>query len=130
MTQSQDRPRCSFCNRSSDEIKKLIAGPRGVFICNECVDLCNEILVEEELGAEQGEPFELERLPTPREITEHLDQYVIGQTYAKRVLSVAVYNHYKRIMSETGTDDVELTKSNIVLIGPTGCGKTLLAQTL
>ena len=130
MTQSQDRPRCSFCNRSSDEIKKLIAGPRGVFICNECVDLCNEILVEEELGTEQGEPFELERLPTPREITEHLDQYVIGQTYAKRVLSVAVYNHYKRIMSETGTDDVELTKSNIVLIGPTGCGKTLLAQTL
>jgi ATP-dependent Clp protease ATP-binding subunit ClpX len=123
-------PRCSFCLRSSDEVKKLIAGPRGVYICNECVDLCTEILEEEAAEDAEQEPFVLERLPTPREISDYLDQYVIGQRRAKRVLSVAVYNHYKRIMSDTQADDVELTKSNILLIGPTGCGKTLLAQTL
>jgi ATP-dependent Clp protease ATP-binding subunit ClpX len=120
---------CSFCGRTSRDIKKLIAGPRGVYICNECVDLCVEIL-EEEASQEEQEPFELEHLPTPQEIAAYLDQYVIGQHRAKRVLSVAVYNHYKRIMSGAQADDVELTKSNILLIGPTGCGKTLLAQTL
>jgi ATP-dependent Clp protease ATP-binding subunit ClpX len=130
MTSSQDAPRCSFCNRSAEETGKLIAGPKGVHICNECVELCNEILAEDGIREENEQPFELEHLPTPKEIAAYLDQYVIGQDQAKRVLSVAVYNHYKRIMSDTGTDDVELTKSNIVLIGPTGCGKTLLAQTL
>jgi len=125
-----DAPRCSFCNRGSQEIRRLIAGPRGVFICNECVDLCSEILEGEATQEVELQPFVLERLPTPREITNYLDQYVIGQRQAKRVLSVAVYNHYKRIMSSDQVDDVELTKSNILLIGPTGCGKTLLAQTL
>jgi ATP-dependent Clp protease ATP-binding subunit ClpX len=123
-------PRCSFCLRSSDEVQKLIAGPRGVYICNECIDLCTEILEEEAVEEAQEAPFVLEHLPTPREITNYLDQYVIGQHRAKRVLSVAVYNHYKRIMSDAPVNDVELTKSNILLIGPTGCGKTLLAQTL
>jgi ATP-dependent Clp protease ATP-binding subunit ClpX len=116
--------------RSGDEVKKLIAGPRGVYICNECVDLCTEILDEEEAEQTEEEPFVLEQLPTPREITDYLDRYVIGQQRAKRVLSVAVYNHYKRITSSHEVDDVELTKSNILLIGPTGCGKTLIAQTL
>ncbi|MBL7200879.1 MAG: ATP-dependent Clp protease ATP-binding subunit ClpX [Anaerolineae bacterium] len=129
MSNPHDIPRCSFCNRGSDEIGKLIAGPQGVYICNECVDLCSEILLQDPPQAEQ-EPFVLERLPTPKEITSYLDEYVIGQTQAKRVLSVAVYNHYKRIMSASETDEVELAKSNILLIGPTGCGKTLLAQTL
>jgi ATP-dependent Clp protease ATP-binding subunit ClpX len=118
--------RCSFCGKSQDEVKKLIAGPT-VYICDECIDLCNDIILEEGT-AEKREG--LKRLPTPREITQKLDEYIIGQTKAKKVLSVAVYNHYKRIESNNEPGDVELQKSNVLLIGPTGSGKTLLAQTL
>lgn len=119
---------CSFCGKNQDEVKKLIAGP-SVYICNECVDLCNEIL-REEFGAKATATFDLEHLPTPHEISAILDDYVIGQTQAKKVLSVAVYNHYMRLKHQHAVDDVELSKSNILLIGPTGSGKTLLAQTL
>jgi ATP-dependent Clp protease ATP-binding subunit ClpX len=120
---------CSFCGKSQHEVKKLIAGP-SVFICDECIDLCNDIIRDEQSGATEGESAK-EGLPTPQEISSKLDQYVIGQTSAKRILSVAVYNHYKRLRhrGETKTD-IELSKSNILLIGPTGSGKTLLAQTL
>jgi len=128
-----DLLKCSFCGKSQKQVKKLIAGP-GVYICDECIDLCNEI-IEEEL-AEAGE-VKLDELPKPAEIHEFLDQYVIGQSEAKRTLAVAVYNHYKRIQSgdrlrdgRGGDDTVELAKSNILLLGPTGCGKTYLAQTL
>jgi ATP-dependent Clp protease ATP-binding subunit ClpX len=117
---------CSFCGKSQDEVKKLIAGP-GVYICNECVDLCNDIL-EEELSVDLDLNFS--NIPKPVEIKDILDQYVIGQERAKKTLSVAVYNHYKRINSDMKIDDVELQKSNILMVGPTGCGKTLLAQTL
>src|SRR5499425_3203291 len=125
-----DLLKCSFCGKSQKQVKKLIAGP-GVYICDECIDLCNEI-IEEELA----EPTELrwDSLPKPREIYEFLDAYVIGQEKAKKALSVAVYNHYKRVQSggdiRPGEDGVELAKSNILLLGPTGSGKTLLAQTL
>lgn len=119
---------CSFCGKAQDEVKKLIAGP-SVYICDECVELCNDIL-KEEFGEESLSQFELEHLPTPHEISEILDDYVIGQFQAKKVLSVAVYNHYRRLESGYKKDDVELNKSNILLIGPTGSGKTLLAQTL
>jgi ATP-dependent Clp protease ATP-binding subunit ClpX len=122
--------RCSFCRRAHDEVNRLIAGPEGVFICDECVDLCREILEEEAVAYKPPTEFKVERILSPKEILEHLDQYVVGQERAKRVLSVAVYNHYKRINSGGVVDDVELEKSNILLIGPTGCGKTLLAQTL
>jgi len=119
--------KCSFCGKTQDQVRKLVAGP-GVYICDECIELCNEI-VEEELGEE--EEFEMKDVPKPREIREILDQYVIGQDSAKKALAVAVYNHYKRINSQSkNTEDVELSKSNILLIGPTGSGKTLLAQTL
>ncbi len=119
---------CSFCGKSQHEVRKLIAGP-SVFICDECIDLCNDI-IRDEVAADVKTGAKSE-LPTPAEIKEILDQYVIGQTRAKRILSVAVYNHYKRIRHAGGkTDDVELSKSNILLIGPTGSGKTLLAQTL
>lgn len=118
--------KCSFCGKSQDQVRKLVAGP-GVYICDECIELCNEI-VEEELGNE--EEIDLQNLPKPHEIRNILDDYVIGQESAKKSLSVAVYNHYKRINTSTKMDDVELQKSNILLLGPTGSGKTLLAQTL
>lgn len=122
--------RCSFCRRAQDEVNRLISGPEGVFICDECVELCREILEEETAGFKPPTEFKIERVPSPKEMMAHLNQYVIGQDQAKRVLSVAVYNHYKRINADNIIDDVELDKSNILLIGPTGCGKTLLAQTL
>ena len=118
---------CSFCGKSQDEVKKLIAGP-SVYICDECIQLCNEIIAEE--YSKEAEEFDSEGLLKPSEIKKILDQYVIGQESAKKILSVAVYNHYKRINAHIDTKDVEVEKSNILLIGPTGCGKTLLAQTL
>ncbi len=123
--------RCNFCARSHEDVERLIAGPEHVYICNYCVDLCANLLKEEgadDLEVEAGPGFELAL--SPREIMARLDEYVIGQTEAKRVLSVAVYNHYKRIQATDDAPDVEVDKSNILLIGPTGCGKTLLAQTL
>ena len=137
--QSDNRLKCSFCGKSQDQVKKLIAGP-GVYICDECVDLCNEILDEElfegttpapAATAEAGPP-KLVDVPKPKEIKSFLDQHIVGQNAAKKVLSVAVYNHYKRINHNSGElpDQVEIQKSNIMLIGPTGSGKTLLAQTL
>ncbi len=119
---------CSFCGKSQHEVKKLIAGP-SVFICDECIDLCNDIIRDEVASLDSISSPRTE-LPTPLEITELLDQYVIGQSTAKRILAVAVYNHYKRLKHLGKKDDVELAKSNILLVGPTGSGKTLLAQTL
>ncbi|KYD16269.1 ATP-dependent protease ATP-binding subunit ClpX [Caldibacillus debilis] len=118
--------KCSFCGKTQDQVRKLVAGP-GVYICDECIELCTEI-VEEELGNE--EEFDFKEVPKPAEIYDILNEYVIGQDRAKKILSVAVYNHYKRIRTKSKIDDVELSKSNICLIGPTGSGKTLLAQTL
>src|SRR5881398_2690355 len=126
-TDSNEQLLCSFCGKSQRQVKKLIAGP-GVYICDECIDLCNEI-IDEELTAPPS--FDIENLPKPREIYDVLDEYVVGQDESKRTLSVAVYNHYKRVqMMQSDDQEVELQKSNILLLGPTGCGKTLLAQTL
>jgi len=124
---------CSFCNRTEDEVRRLIAGPDGINICDECVSLCVEILEEENISSDAQKPpltFTLDRVMPPRELVRRLNEYVIGQERAKKVLSVAVYNHYKRIISGNEPEDVELQKSNILLLGPTGSGKTLLAQTL
>ena len=118
-------PKCSFCGKTSEQVRRLVAGP-GVFICNECVELCNDILDED--MAEVDQSAQSETLLRPTEIKAKLDEYIIGQENAKRALSVAVYNHYKRIGTES--PDVELQKSNILMLGPTGCGKTFLAQTL
>ncbi|MTD29648.1 ATP-dependent protease ATP-binding subunit ClpX [Planomicrobium sp. YIM 101495] len=123
----KDHLKCSFCGKPQEQVRKLVAGP-GVYICDECIELCTEI-VEEELGTEESE-FEFKEVPKPKEILDILNGYVIGQDRAKKSLAVAVYNHYKRVNADSKVDDVELSKSNIVLIGPTGSGKTLLAQTL
>lgn len=125
-TDEKGQLKCSFCGKYQDQVKRLVAGP-GVYICDECIELCNDI-IEEELSDEME--FDLKDIPKPREIKSILDQYVIGQDKAKKTLAVAVYNHYKRVNMGGKVDDVELQKSNILLLGPTGCGKTLLAQTL
>ena len=119
---------CSFCGKSQHEVRKLIAGP-SVFVCDECVELCNDI-IREEVQEEKSATQTKKKFPTPREIDQILHEYVIGQEDAKRVLAVAVYNHYKRVEHDNRAGDVELSKSNILMIGPTGSGKTLLAETL
>ncbi len=121
---------CSFCGKSQDQVKRLIAGPGSVYICDECVELCREIISEENAPPTTRPKAAVAKLPTPKKIYDQLNQYVIGQDRAKKVLSVAVYNHYKRVNAGMEIDDVELQKSNILMVGPTGCGKTLLAQTL
>lgn len=126
---NSDNVRCSFCNKTQDQVRKLIAGPAGVFICDECVDICADIIEEEYEEEPVEEDFDINLLK-PVEIKEFLDDYVIGQEEAKKVLAVAVYNHYKRVTAPKDMDDVELQKSNILMIGPTGSGKTFLAQTL
>lgn len=128
---SDGKVRCSFCNKTQDQVKKLIAGPAGVYICDECIDICSEILEEEFEEEETTAETDVDiKLLKPVEINEFLDEYVIGQEEAKKVLSVAVYNHYKRVLANREMDGVELQKSNIIMIGPTGSGKTYLAQTL
>ncbi|MEO0248530.1 MAG: ATP-dependent Clp protease ATP-binding subunit ClpX [candidate division WOR-3 bacterium] len=123
--------RCSFCGKDQDQIKRLVAGPNGVYICDECVNLCKQIIDAEETPPQRPRAFStLANVPTPASIYERLNQYVIGQERAKKVLSVAVYNHYKRISLGAEASDIELQKSNVLLVGPTGCGKTLLAETL
>ena len=126
---SDDKVRCSFCNKTQDQVRKLIAGPTGVYICDECVDICADIIEEEYEDEPEVEEMEINLLK-PVEIKKFLDDYVIGQEEAKKVLSVSVYNHYKRVMAPQDDDGVELQKSNIIMIGPTGSGKTYLAQTL
>src|SRR6202165_386494 len=126
--ETSDLLKCSFCGKTQKQVKKLIAGP-GVYICDECIDLCNDIIAEER---DETTELRFEDLPKPKEIFTFLNDYVVGQEYAKKILSVAVYNHYKRVQAgpPTQEDGLELAKSNILLLGPTGCGKTLLAQTL
>lgn len=124
---------CSFCGRLREEVEKMIEGPDYIYICNDCVDMCHKIMQEESIPVDNSDKKELvetKELPSPEDIKKVLDEYVIGQNEAKKVLSVAVYNHYKRIKNQDKLDDVEIQKSNILLLGPTGCGKTLLAQTL
>ena len=120
--------RCSFCGRTSEEVRKLVTGP-NVFICDECIEVCQHI-VDVELEEQEHNELDLQKLPKPKDIKEYLDQYVIGQDEAKISLSVAIYNHYKRLQTDNMVDDVELQKSNVLFIGPTGSGKTLLAQTI
>ena len=127
--QKQSSHRCSFCGRHHDEVERLIAGPENIYICNFCVELCHNLLLDEDTDSEKQALEELDVL-SPRDIVNHLDEYVIGQHQAKRVLSVAVYNHYKRLKSKGNGENVEIEKSNILLLGPTGSGKTLLARTL
>ena len=127
---SEEKVRCSFCNKTQDQVRKMIAGPGGVYICDECIDICSDIIEEEyEDDSELVEELEINLLK-PVEIKNFLDEYVIGQEEAKKVMAVSVYNHYKRVMAPKDEDDVELQKSNIIMIGPTGSGKTYLAQTL
>lgn len=126
---NESRVRCSFCGKTQDQVRKLIAGPNGIYICDECVDICADIIEEEYEEEPVQETMEINLLK-PVEIKEFLDEYVIGQEEAKKVLAVSVYNHYKRVLAEQGPDDVELQKSNIIIVGPTGSGKTYLAQTL
>ena len=122
--------RCSFCNKPQDQVRKMIAGPAGIYICDECVEICADIIEEEFEDEEVVVEDDYINLLKPVEIKQHLDEYVIGQEAAKKVLAVSVYNHYKRITARQDDDDIELQKSNIIMIGPTGSGKTYLAQTL
>ena len=127
---NENRVRCSFCGKTQDQVRKLIAGPNGIYICDECVDICADIIEEEYEEAEPVQEAMEINLLKPVEIKDFLDEYVIGQEEAKKVLAVSVYNHYKRVLAEQGPEDVELQKSNIIIVGPTGSGKTYLAQTL